>query len=69
VLLALLHSSTDCAEIWESQTPVILETFYLYACDILCASLLEVCGLQFRRHYDKATGYSELVISKREEMK
>ena len=29
----------------------------------------EFCGLQFRREFDKATGYSELVISKREEMK
>jgi len=29
----------------------------------------EVCGLQFRREFDKATGYSELVISKCEEMK
>jgi len=29
----------------------------------------EVCGLQFRRKFDKATGYSELVISKHEEMK
>jgi predicted DNA-binding protein with PD1-like motif len=29
----------------------------------------EVCGMQFRREFDKATGYSELVISKCEEMK
>lgn len=29
----------------------------------------EVCGLQFRREFDNATGYSELVISKCEDMK
>jgi predicted DNA-binding protein with PD1-like motif len=29
----------------------------------------EVCGLQFKREFDEATGYSELVISKHEEMK
>jgi predicted DNA-binding protein with PD1-like motif len=29
----------------------------------------EVCGVQFKREFDKATGWSELVISKNEMMK
>ena len=41
-LKTLLPSCTDCIEIWGPQTPVILETFYLYACDILCTSLLVI---------------------------
>jgi hypothetical protein len=35
-------SCTDCIEIWEPQTPVILETFYPYAYGILCTSLLVI---------------------------
>lgn len=29
----------------------------------------EICGVQFKREFDKATGWAELVISKNETMK